>query len=413
MKYIIVHADGLTDLSPDESGKKTPLQSAATPHMDRLANAGEFGLVTVPGDTSTGGDVMALALLGYDPRKMYVGPAPFEAAGLGIAVGEHDVVYRCNMVTLANSSATKGSPLDIKKFGPSIMMEDDAAEGMEDEQARELIEAINEQLGSETIQFYPGKHPRHLMVWVGGKTRAVCVDPQDLIGKPVADSLPSGDGSDILRKLMEASLLILGPHPVNDERREAGLKPVNCLWLWGQGRVPQLTSPIVEREMTGAIISTSDVHRGIGICAGLDPVDVDEPVTPGETGFRSRGEAALKELRKKDLVYLHAHVPDDFADGDVKSKVKMIEEFDEKIVGAVLGGLSKALPFRVLLVCGATGARKRTSSRVGPAQALYVLADGPIQPNAKSERFSEAMTQILQTAPRDATKLINRLIPRV
>ncbi|HEX3203974.1 MAG TPA: hypothetical protein VHQ67_04415 [Nitrospiraceae bacterium] len=413
MKYIIVHADGLTDLPPEEKGGKTPLQSAATPYMDRLANVGELGLVTVPGDASAGGDVMALALLGYDPRKMYVGPAPFEAAGLGIAVGEHDVVYRCNMVTLANSAATKGSPTDIKKFGPSVIMEDDAAEGIEDEQARELIEAVNEQLGSETIQFYPGKHPRHLMVWVGGKARAVCADPQDLIGKPVADSLPAGDGSDILRKLMEASLLILGPHPINDERREAGLKPVNCLWLWGQGRAPQLVSPIAERDMTGAIISTSDVHRGIGICAGLEAVDIEEPAAAGEMSFRSRGEAALKELGKKDLVYLHAHVSEEIADGDVKSKVKAIEEFDEKILGTVLGGLSKAPPFRVLLVCEATRPRKRTSSGLGPVQALYVLADGPIQPNAKPERFSDAMTQVLQAAPRDATKLINRLIPRV
>src|SRR5690242_5767681 len=172
MKYIILHADGLTD-SLDASGGSSPLQNAATPHMDRLANAGEFGRVTLAADTPGGGDVMALALLGYDPRKMYVGPAPFEAAGLGIAVGEHDVVYRCNMVTLANPSATKGSGADIKKFSPSVVMDDDAAEGIEDEQARELIEAVNEQLGSEEMQFYPGKHPRHLMVWVGGKARAL------------------------------------------------------------------------------------------------------------------------------------------------------------------------------------------------------------------------------------------------
>jgi 2,3-bisphosphoglycerate-independent phosphoglycerate mutase len=412
MKYIILHADGLTDLL-DASGGTSPLARAATPHMDRLANAGEVGRVTVAGDATGGGDVMALALLGYDPRKMYVGPAPFEAAGLGIAVGEHDVVYRCNMVTLANPAATKGPVADIKKFSPSVVMEDDAAEGMEDEQARELIEAVNEQLGSETIQFYPGKHPRHLMVWVGGKARAVCVDPQDIIGKPVADSLPSGDGSDILRKLMEASLLILGPHPVNDERREAGLKPVNCLWLWGQGRAPQLTSPIAEREMTGAIISSSDVHRGIGLCAGLDPVDLDEPSAPGETNFRGRGEAALRELGTKDLVYLHAHVLDEIANGDVKSQVKIIEDFDEKIVGTVLGGLAKVPAFRMLLVSGPAAPRTRTSSRLGPAQALYVLADGPIQAGTKPERFTEAMTEALQAPPRDATKLINRLIPRV
>ena len=44
---------------------------------------------------------------------------------------------------------------------------DDATAGLIDtQQARELIEAINEQLGSETIQFYPGSGHRHLMVWV-------------------------------------------------------------------------------------------------------------------------------------------------------------------------------------------------------------------------------------------------------
>ena len=412
MKYIILHADGLTDLL-EASGGVSALQNAATPHMDQLASIGEAGRVTVAGDAVGGGDVMALALLGYDPRKMYVGPAPFEAVGLGIAVGEHDVVYRCNMVTLANPAATKGSSADIKKFHPAVVMDDDTAEGMEDEQARELIEAVNEQLGSETIQFYPGKHPRHLMVWVGGKARAVCVDPQDIIGKPVADSLPSGDGSDILRKLMEASLLILGSHPVNDERREAGFKPVNCLWLWGQGRTPQLTSPIAEREMTGAIISASDVHRGIGMCAGLDAVDLDEPIASGERNFTGRGEAAVRELGKKDLVYLHAHVVDEIASRDVKSQVKMVEEFDEKIVGVVLRALAKVPSSRVLLVCGSAGTRKGASSRLGPAQALYVLADGPIQAGTKPERFGEAMTQALQAPPRDATKLINRLIPRV
>ena len=34
------------------------------------------------------------------------------------------------------------------------------------DQARELLEAVNEQLGSESIQFYPGAGHRHLMVWV-------------------------------------------------------------------------------------------------------------------------------------------------------------------------------------------------------------------------------------------------------
>ena len=54
---------------------------------------------------------------------------------------------------------------------------DDATAGLiTSEEARELIDAVNEQLGSEMIQFFPGAGHRHLMVWVNGKPRAVCVD---------------------------------------------------------------------------------------------------------------------------------------------------------------------------------------------------------------------------------------------
>jgi len=37
--------------------------------------------------------------------------------------------------------------------------------------------------------------------------------------------LPTGDGSDILWKLMDASFQILRDHTLKDERREAGQKP--------------------------------------------------------------------------------------------------------------------------------------------------------------------------------------------
>ena len=89
------------------------------------------------------------------------------------------MVYRCTMVTLKSegpSGAKPGAP-DIKKLGPHIVMDDATAGLITSEEARELIDAVNEQLGSEMIQFFPGAGHRHLMVWVNGKPRAVCVDP--------------------------------------------------------------------------------------------------------------------------------------------------------------------------------------------------------------------------------------------
>lgn len=411
MKYIILHGEGLADGPCQDLGGKTLLEAAATPNMDSLAQNGELGLITCPTDGQFhGSDVTQLAILGYDPRKFYPGPAPLEAASLGVVVEEHDVVYRCTMVTLRPHATQGKGAAEIKKLGPQVTMEDDTAGGIDTEEARELIEAVNEQLGSETIQFYPGTGHRHLMVWVGGKARAVCVDPHEVVGKPIGEALPSGDGADILRKLMDASLIILRDHPINDQRQEAGLKPANCLWLWGPGRAPKLPKLTEQHQVTGTIISTSDLHRGVGICAGLEAMDPTLLTESGGTDFLSRGEAALRELGRRDLIYVHASMPVEVAQGmDPKAKLKIVEEFDKKIVGTILGGLSKMGPHKLLLWCDAASGAKGRSG--GAASALYAFCEGPMQKEKKQARgFNEP--DAAKIGSRDATKLITRLFPR-
>lgn len=411
MRYVILHGDGMAGFPYEDVGGKTFLQAANTSNMDNLARRSEFGLAVVPADSLVpNSDIVELAVLGYDPRKQYPGPAPFEALGLGVAVEEHDIVYRCNMVTLRNVQPGKGSPTDVKKLGPSVIMEDATAGGLDTEEARELIDAINEQLGSEAIQFYQGGGHRHLMVWVNGKARANCVDPQEVVGKSVAEYLPTGDGSDILRKLMEASLIILRDHPVNDQRRREGLKPANCLWLWGQGRAPQLTSLTDRYQITGTIISTSDVHKGIGISAGLEAIDVSLPSETGSTDFLNKAEAALRELGKKDFVYVHAQMPSDVLfESDLKARLKVVEEFDTKVVGTLVSGLTRMGAYRLLLVCDyAIQPGTRPSAAF---QVPYMLYESQKE-KAGKQGFSEGEAETTQAAARDATKLIGRLLAR-
>jgi 2,3-bisphosphoglycerate-independent phosphoglycerate mutase len=414
MKYIIIHGEGFADVPSRELGGRTPLQAAATPNMDRLASGGELGLAALSADVPVGGsDVTTLALLGYDPRKVHSGPAPFEAVGQGIAVDEQDVVFRCSMVTLRAGTPGTGTNMDVTKLGPSVVLDDDGAAGLEDDDARDLIEAINEQLGSESVQFYPGAGHRHLMVWVGGKSRAICVDPHEVVGKPIGEYLPTGDGADILRKLMEASLNILSTHPVNDARSEAGLKPINCLWLSGQGRRPQLATLIEERHVSGAMISTSDVHRGIGLCAGLEAVDPTLVTESGDTDFQSRGEAALRELSKNDLIYVHVQMPSHMAsDVDSKEKVNIIEECDRTIIGPILQRLEKLGSHRVVLLCETW--RAPGSRAVANSLSPYLFYESPA-PTKQKRGFSEpeAELEAEKAGARDASKFMARLVPRV
>ena len=414
MKYLILHADGMADLACAELGGSTPLQAAKTPFLDQIAQRGEVGLLSLPSDAGTAGsDVTGVAVLGYDPKKYYPGPGPLEAAGLGVTVGDQDVVFRCTMVTVRGESASGGKDraADIKKLGPHVVMEDATAGLIETEQARELVEAVNEQVGSESIQFYPGSGHRHLMVWVGGKSRATCVDPQQLVGHSIAEALPSGDGADVLRKIMDASFFILRDHPVNEEREQEGLKPANCLWLWGQGRAP-LWPPLPERyQVSGVVVSASDVHRGVGLCAGLDAAELPADSGDESEAFADCVKAVVHELTKKDFVYLHAGLSDDVLHAtNVQHKVQAIERFDAQVIGPILAALAKYPAYRLLVVCD-PGLAKGQGADAPPI--LYALCDGAAQPSAgSSTRFHEQDKTIAGSAPRDATKLMMRLFPR-
>ncbi|MFQ5932174.1 MAG: phosphoglycerate mutase [Nitrospiraceae bacterium] len=412
MKFVIIHGDGMAAAPLPELDGKTPLQAAATPNMDLLASQGELGRMMIQADGfMPGSDLTQLAVLGYDPRKYHEGPAPWEATSLGVSVGEHDIVFCCNMVTLraATPRGSRDKPAEIKKLRSQVILDDDSAGGIELEEARELIDAVNEQLGSETIQFYPGSGSRHFMVWVGGTVRTTCWSPHEVVGQQIGRFLPTGDGSDILRKLMEASLIILRDHPVNDQRREAGLKPVHCLWLWGQGRAPRLPSLTDRLEISGAMVSSSDLHRGIGICAGLEGLELDAVARNSAPEFSPKGDAAVRVLQKKDLVYVHAPMPlDVLRRRDTKAGLRVLEDFDKNLVGTVLDGLRGMGAHRLLLMCDYSG---EPGHRPGGDPAIpYVLYEGPGQKQGAGGRgFSEADAEAAADGVRDATKLIARL----
>jgi 2,3-bisphosphoglycerate-independent phosphoglycerate mutase len=409
MKYVILHAEGMSDHPRQELAGKTPLQAACTPHLDRLAEQSELGLLTVALDNGRhGSGLTGTSILGYEPKKYYQGPGPLEAASLGVTVGEHDVVYLCTMVTLKaeGAPAGKGNTSEVKKLGPHVVMDDATAGLITSEEARELIDAINEQLGSEMIQFFPGSGHRHLMVWVNGKPRAVCVDPQSLVGRSIADSLPAGDGADMLKKLMDASLLILRDHPVNEERREAGHKPANCLWLWGEGRAIPRPSLAERFGIPGVVVSSGDVHRGLGLLSGLEPVDPFRL-----TDLRAHARVALEELRKKDFAYVHVELPDEVVyDPDVKAKVRAIEAVDGEFVGPFLDGMAALGPYRLVTISDPDSVHQ---SHMTHAHWPYAYHDSTTKPAlGAGRRFTEMDAKAVAAAPRDATKFVVRLFAK-
>lgn len=339
MKYVVLLGDGMADEPLEELGGKTPLQAAKTPNMDLLARKGRLGMVhTVPEGFHPGSDVANLSVFGFDPSRCYSGRSPLEAASMKVELGPDDVAFRLNLVTL------------VPHYG-KLYMADFSAGHISTEEARQIIESLQAELGDEEFQFHPGISYRHLLVWKGGKDRMRTVPPHDLTEQSVEGSMPEGEGAQELINLMNASQLLLHRHPVNTRREEQGLPAANSIWLWGQGRAPQIDTYQERFGLSGAVISAVDLIKGIGLCAGLDIIDVPGATGYLDTNYRGKADYALEALKTRDFVYLHVEAPDEAAHGGMlKEKIEAIEAFDREVVGTVLSRIAELGEYRLLVL---------------------------------------------------------------
>lgn len=337
MKYIVLLGDGMSDKPMDELGGRTPLQVAKTPNMDFMAKRGRLGLArTVPDGYSPGSDVANLSVFGYDPRVCYTGRSPLEAASIGVELGPDDVAFRLNLVNLHQQ-------------GGRVFMQDYSAGHISDEEGRELVHALQEELGDAEFQFYPGVGYRHLMVWRGGLDGAQVTPPHDITGQEIADYLPRGEGADRLIFLINASQMLFYNHPQYKRRVAENKLPANSIWLWGHGRSPRMESFRDRFGLTGAVISAVDLIRGIGVYAGLEIIKVPGATGYVDTNYLGKAQAALDALKRVDYVYLHVEAPDEAGhSGSLSDKILAIERFDEQVVGTVLSGIGGYGDYRIL-----------------------------------------------------------------
>ncbi len=382
MKYIIIIGDGMADRPLKELGGRTPLQKARTPNMDKLAREGIIGKIrTIPHGFHPGSDIANLNILGYNPREYYSGRAPLEAASIGVQLKDEDVAYRCNLVTLKyNKDKTKA------------VMEDYSSGHISTDEAKELIQEINNKIGSEDISFYSGVSYRNIMVWTSGSLNIECIPPHDITGKNIADYLPVGDQEEFLREIMLKASGILEGHSINRNRIKRGEKPANGIWLWGQGKKKPLPTFREKYGLNGSLVSAVDLIKGIGIYAGFDILHVPGITGYFDTNYTGKAKAAIKALKTVDIAHIHVEAPDEAGHaGNIKDKIKAIEDFDKFIVGNVIKGLKSFAEYRILLLPDhATPIAVKTHTE---EPVPFVIYDSRLKRKNKDISFDETITQ--------------------
>lgn len=366
MKYLVMLCDGMADEPFEALSGKTPMELAKKPMTDFLAKRGEVGLLrTVQNNMSPGSDVANLAVLGYDAEKYYTGRSPLEAMSIGIDLKADDVTFRTNLVTVS----------DEENYEDKTIL-DYCADDISTEEARVLIDYIEEKLGNEEFSFYPGVAYRHCLVWAkGNPAPGKFTPPHDITGKAVKEYLPTDEAKEKLLPLMKKSYELLKDHPVNLKRIEEGKRPANSIWLWGEGTRPMLDSFESLYGVKGSMVSAVDLLKGIAICAKMRSVDVEGATGYIDTNFEGKAQAAIEEFKNgQDFVYIHVEAPDECGHrGEAENKVKSIELIDEKVLTPVVEFLRETGEDFSVLLCPdhPTPLNIRTHSRTPVPYLIY------------------------------------------
>ena len=403
MKYIVILCDGMADEPLEELDGRTPLEAARTVNMDRLAADSEIGMVrTVPEGMAPGSDTANLSVIGYDPRKYYSGRSPLEALSIGAEMGENDVSFRCNLVTLSEEE---------DRYEDRVILDHSSGE-IPTEEAAALVEALREGLGREGYTFYVGTSYRHLLIQKDGKVTDL-TPPHDILTKRIGEYLPEDP---VLREMMVRSYEILKDHPVNVKRRAEGKNPANSAWFWGAGTRPALPSFEEKTGVKGAMISAVDLLKGIAAGSGMHNIIVEGANGGLHTNYAGKARAAVKALTEDgyDFVYVHIEAPDEMGHhGSAEDKIKAIEYIDDQVIGPVADALRGAgVDFRMLILPDhPTPVRVRTHTSDPVPYLLYDSTKAQEGCSVYSEKTGRESGKMLEEGYRLIDHLLNLDLP--
>ncbi|HEX9780299.1 MAG TPA: hypothetical protein VGB20_03715 [bacterium] len=329
------------------------LDGAKAPHLLQLSHAGAGGRLELDTD-GPWVDRLALhcALLGLDPRAAESAPAAWYAAAADLQLAPDERAWCCELVT--------------QRDGTFI---DPSAGGITTKESQVLIQALDEQLGSDTRRWEVGDGPHHILVM---KQTAIPAGPEPQIAAPAVMTgqrwkrrLPRGAIGRTLAALVEQAGRILEQHPVNRVRIDLGENPANLIWLWGGsassgppagGRLrrhgasgasdpnPSVQGFRARTGHSGAVIAPRFPFRGLGRACGLTWQELPEGST--EPAYELLFRTIMQILDGHDLIYAVLSI----THTDPIERLCAMERLDHAVLRPLTERLGAQEPWRLLVV---------------------------------------------------------------
>jgi len=345
----------LGDLPLSSLGGKTPLEAAATPWLDRLAQQGITGTAcTFSPGIAPESDIAVIGLLGYDTNKYYSGRGPLEAFSEGFQVAEGNLALRANFGTVAED----GVSIIDRRVNRTLTTDEAAA------LAKEINAKVT--LSGATFEFKSTIGHRAVLVIRGIRGqlsgRITNTDPAyvrqglfsiaprsfKLMVRPASpmpgyeDDTAAQDAAEALNEFVEKSHKVLQSSDINKRRLDHNKPLANIVLTRSAGdhlpRFPQVSD--LYGMKCGCFVQMP-VERGIALLTGMEIVEVPRSTGLPDVDYPVWAKIALDALNRFDCLYVHIKGPDEPGhDGDAEGKKKVIEAIDEFYFGSLFRNLN-------------------------------------------------------------------------
>jgi 2,3-bisphosphoglycerate-independent phosphoglycerate mutase len=353
MKTLIIIGDGMADRPLKELNYLTPLEAAKPKNMNQVTLSGASGLLyAISPGVAPGSDTATLAILGYNPYKVYTGRGGFEAIGAGIELKDGDIAFRCDFATINEDFIIVDEKAGRIREGAMEL-----ANQLQDLKLKATPDV--EVIFKQTLGF------KGVLVLRGEKLSlniSTCKPKVNLradLVKPLDDSIEAKRTADALNEFIRISHNLLKDHPINQRRESEGKPPANVVVPWGGGEKPHL-KPLCEKyKLKCACVTAVSLIKGICKLSGMDVIDVPGATGEIDTDTTAKANAALKAIKDHDLVVIHVEGPDEAShDGDIVGKISIIKKIDS-MVGMILEHVNLEEACIVLLADHTTSTKLR------------------------------------------------------
>ncbi len=353
MKYVIVRCEDLVREHPDVASL---LEGAKTAHLQHLSQAGAAGLVR-PRTPDRIVDRFQLhrGLFGLSLQDPAAAPAHCYAISANVNPGDGATAWCCELVTHHDGRII-----------------DPTAGRIPTKESRVLLQALNEQLGSDHRRWETGDASHHLLIVrdpaLQSNSHTAVRSPDLIVGQSWNDHLPKGPVREPLQQLIEQASKILENHAVNRVRVDLGENPANMVWFWGAAGGGAGKSFSERTGLTGSVISTGFPMRGFAQALGLRWHE--GPKTFEEAAIQRLTKTATGLLAQHDVLYVHLQVDST----DPVERLCAMERIDQHLLKPLTETLSAAGSWRLLTVI---------DDRSGLAPFVAIGTGVPNQPAAK------------------------------